>query len=139
VIDRKIDEGQTVAASFQTPDLFIIAPNMRKEIHVFASVDESDIGMIREAKDKKLPVRFTVDAYPDDLFTGTIFQIRQNSTTIQNVVTYPGVVSAPNPDLKLVAGMTASLSFQVGAAKDVLRIPNAALRFYPLRAQGRPE
>jgi HlyD family secretion protein len=139
IIERKVDPGQTVAASFQTPELFIVAPDMRKEVRVFASVDEADIGQIRAAQRTGQPVRFTVDAYPDDLFTGVVFQIRQNSTTTQNVVTYPVVVSAPNPDLKLVSGMTASLSFQVGAAKDVLRIPNAALRFYPTREQVRPE
>ena len=85
------------------------------------------------------PVHFTVDAYPDDLFTGTIFQIRRNSTTTQNVVTYPVVVSAPNEDLKLLPGMTASISFQVGERADVLRIPNSALRFFPQRDQVRKE
>src|SRR5437868_3193472 len=108
-------------------------------MRVFASVDEADIGLIREAQQTGQPARFTVDAYPDDLFSGTIFQIRQNSTTSQNVVTYPVVVSAPNPDLKLLPGMTASLSFQVGEAKNVLRVPNAALRFYPQREQVRPD
>ncbi|HKB02772.1 MAG TPA: efflux RND transporter periplasmic adaptor subunit [Gemmataceae bacterium] len=139
VIDRKVDPGQTVAASYQTPELFVVAPDMRKEMRVFASVDEADIGLIREAQRTGLPVRFTVDAYPGDLFSGTIFQIRRNSTTTQNVVTYPVVVSAPNPDLKLLPGMTASISFQVGERADVLRIPNAALRFYPQREQVRPE
>ena len=84
-------------------------------------------------------MHFTVDAYPDDLFEGKIFEIRKNSTTTQNVVTYPVVVSAPNPDLKLLPGMTASISFQVDEAKNVLRVPNAALRFYPLRDQVRQE
>src|SRR5205823_14433646 len=112
VIERKIDPGQTVAATFQTPELFVVAPDMRKEMRVFASVDEADIGQIREAQRTGQPARFTVDAYPDDLFAGTIFQIRQNSTTSQNVVTYPVVVAAPNPDLKLLPGMTASLAFQ---------------------------
>jgi HlyD family secretion protein len=139
VIERKIDAGQTVAASYQTPELFTVAPDMRKEMRVFASVDEADIGLIRDAQSRGQPVHFTVDAYPDDLFTGTIFQIRKNSTTTQNVVTYPVVVSAPNPDLKLLPGMTASISFQVGERSDVLRIPNAALRFYPQREQVRPE
>jgi HlyD family secretion protein len=139
IIDRKVDPGQTVAASFQTPELFVLAPDMRKEMRVFASVDEADIGLIREAQRIGLPVRFTVDAYPGDLFTGTIFQIRRNSTTTQNVVTYPVVVSAPNGDLKLLPGMTASISFQVGEKADVVRIPNAALRFYPQREQVRPE
>jgi HlyD family secretion protein len=139
VIDRKIDPGQTVAASFQTPDLFIIAPDMRKEIYVYASVDESDIGLVSEAQRAGLPVRFTVDAYPDDLFEGKIFQIRMNSTTSQNVVTYPVIVSAPNPDLKLRPGMTANISFQVGLRMNTLRIPNAALRFFPQPEQVRPE
>jgi HlyD family secretion protein len=139
VIDRKVDPGQTVAASFQVPDMFIVAPDMRKEMRVFASVDEADIGLIRKAQSTGQPVRFTVDAHPDDLFTGRIFQIRQNATTNQNVVTYPVVVSVPNPDLKLLPQMTAQLSFQVGEVKNVLRIPNAALRFYPQREQVRPD
>lgn len=139
VIDRKIDPGQTVAASYQTPELFIVAPDMRKEMRVFASVDEADIGLISMAQKTGQPVRFTVDAYPDDLFNGKIHEIRKNSTTTQNVVTYPVVVSAPNPDLKLLPGMTASISFQVGEVNDVVRIPNSALRFYPIREQVRPE
>lgn len=139
IIERKVEQGQTVAATYQTPELFTVAPDMRKEILVYASVDEADIGQIRNAQRTGQPVRFTVDAYPDDLFVGKIFQIRQNATTTQNVVTYPVVVSAPNPELKLVPGMTASLSFQVGEAKDVVRIPNAALRFYPQKEQVRPE
>lgn len=139
IIDRKVDPGQTVAASYQTPELFTVAPDMRKEMRVFASVDEADIGQIREAQVGGQPVRFTVDAYPDDLFDGKIFQIRKNSTTTQNVVTYPVVVSAPNSDLKLLPGMTASISFQVGEVRNVARIPNAALRFYPQREQVRLE
>jgi HlyD family secretion protein len=139
VIERKIDPGQTVAASFQTPDLFTVAPDMRKEIYVYASVDETDIGLVSEAQRAGLPVRFTVDAYPDDLFDGKIFQIRMNSTTTQNVVTYPVIVSAANPELKLRPGMTANISFQVGQRTDKLRIPNAALRFFPQRDQVRPE
>ncbi|HEX4591189.1 MAG TPA: efflux RND transporter periplasmic adaptor subunit [Gemmataceae bacterium] len=139
IIDRKVDPGQTVAASFQVPEMFVVAPDMRKEMHVFASVDEADIGLIRSAQKAGQPVRFTVDAHPDDLFTGHIFQIRQNATTNQNVVTYPVVVSAPNPDLKLLPQMTASLSFQVGEVNNVLRVPNAALRFYPQREQVRTE
>jgi len=139
VIDRKIDPGQTVAASFQTPDLFVIAPDLRKEIYVYASVDESDIGLVSEAQRTESPVRFTVDAYPDDLFIGKVFQIRMNSTTTQNVVTYPVIVSAPNPDLKLRPGMTANISFQVGQRNDKLRIPNAALRFFPARDHVRAE
>jgi len=131
IIDRKIDRGQTLAASFQTPELFVVAPRMREKMHIHASVDEADIGWIREAKDRKLPVLFTVDAYPDDLFEGEIEEVRFSSSTTQNVVTYPVIVAAPNPDLKLLPGMTANLSFQVDERKDVLKIPNAALRFYP--------
>ena len=139
IIDRKIDPGQTLAAQFQTPELFIVAPDMRKEMYIFASVDEADIGFIRKAQLGGKLVQFTVDAYPDDLFDGKIFQIRKSSTTTQNVVTYPVVVSAPNPELKLLPGMTASLSFQIDEVDDTLRIPNAALRFYPKREQVRPE
>jgi HlyD family secretion protein len=131
IIDRKIDEGQTMAAQFQTPELFIVAPDMRKEMRVFASVDEGDIGLIRDAQKAGQPVRFTVDAYPDELFEGKIYQIRMSSTTTQNVVTYPVVVSAPNPQLKLLPGMTASISFQLRETGEVQRIPNAALRYYP--------
>ncbi len=131
VIDRKIDPGQTVAASFQTPELFIIAPDMRDEMHVHASVDEADIGRIRTAQDKNYPVSFTVDAYPEDLFTGKVNEVRLSSTTTQNVVTYPVIVGAPNPELKLLPGMTASISFQVDHRDKITKIPNAALRYYP--------
>jgi HlyD family secretion protein len=137
VIDRKIDPGQTLAAQFQTPELFVVAPGMRERMHVFASVDEADIGMIREAQQLNYPVHFTVDAYPDDVFDGQIHQIRRSSSTTQNVVTYPVVVVASNLDLKLLPGMTASISFQVGECQDVLRIPNAALRFFPQQEQVR--
>ena len=130
VIDRKIEPGQTLAASFQTPELFIIAPDMREEMHVHASVDEADIGQIHAAQKKKYPVTFTVDAY-DELFVGKINEIRLSSTTLQNVVTYPVIVGAPNPELKLLPGMTASLSFQVDDRANVIKLPNAALRFYP--------
>jgi HlyD family secretion protein len=139
VIECKVDPGQTVAASFQTPELFVVAPEMEKHMHVFASVDEADIGLIRGAQQKDLAVKFTVDAYPEELFEGKIYQIRKNSTTTQNVVTYPVVVVAPNPDLKLLPGMTANLSFQIEAKEDVLRVPTAALRFFPLPAQIHPE
>ncbi len=131
IIDRKIDPGQTVAAQFQTPVLFVVAPEMEKRMYVYAQVDEADIGLIRAAKDRKEPVSFTVDAYPDDLFNGEIYQIRLNPQTVQNVVTYTVVVEAPNPDLKLIPGMTANLSFQIEKHDNVLRVPNAALRFYP--------
>ncbi|MDY0169115.1 MAG: efflux RND transporter periplasmic adaptor subunit, partial [Thermoguttaceae bacterium] len=131
VIDRKIDEGQTLAAQFSTPELFIVAPDMDKEMNIYASVDEADIGLIREAQQRQAAVEFTVDSYPTDLFEGRIDQIRLNPSTTENVVTYPVVVKAPNPEMKLLPGMTASLSFRVGQRQDVLKIPNAALRFYP--------
>jgi HlyD family secretion protein len=139
VIDRKIDEGQTLAAQFQTPELFVIAPNMRERMHVIASVDEADIGRIREAERGHRPVDFTVDAYPNDLFRGKIFQVRMNPTTVQNVVTYPVVVEVANPDLKLLPGMTANLSFETDRREDIIRIPNAALRFYPQIEQVHPD
>ncbi len=131
IIDRKIEPGQSLAASFQTPQLFIVAPDMEKEMHIHAAIDETDIGLVRAAKDRDLPVQFTVDGYPDDLFEGTIKEIRFSSTSMQNVVTYPVIVSAANPDLKLLPGMTASISFRVDERTDVIKIPNAALRFYP--------
>ncbi|TVS15319.1 MAG: efflux RND transporter periplasmic adaptor subunit [Planctomycetaceae bacterium] len=131
VIDRKIDPGQTLASQFQTPELFIVAPQMREKMHVHALIDEADIGLIREAQLRGLKVEFTVDAYMDDLFPGVIEEIRYSSTTIQNVVTYPVIVAAANPELKLLPGMTANLSFVVDQREDVLKIPNAALRFFP--------
>jgi HlyD family secretion protein len=141
VINRKIDPGQTLAAQFQTPELFIVAPDMRKKMHVHASVDEADIGLIKEAQQRKLPVSFTVDAY-DTLFDGVIEEIRLSSTTTQNVVTYPVIVAAANPDLKLLPGMTANISFEVDRAERVVKIPNSALRFFPnpryVRKQDKP-
>jgi HlyD family secretion protein len=139
IINRKIDPGQTLAAQFQTPELFVVAPNMREKMHVHASVDEADIGMIQTSQREKLPVTFTVDAYPDTLFTGVVEEIRLSSATTQNVVTYPVVVAAPNPDLKLLPGMTANISFEVARRSSVLKIPNSALRFFPQPQQVRPE
>lgn len=139
IIDRKIDEGQTLASQFQTPELFIIAPNMREKMHIEANVDEADIGLINYAKQKNLPVTFTVDAYPEELFEGKIFQIRMSSTTTQNVVTYPVIVTTTNPDLKLKPGMTANISFEVDSVKNAKRIPNSALRYYPDRNLVHPD
>jgi HlyD family secretion protein len=139
VIERKIDPGQTLAASFQTPELFVIAEEMDTRMFVYASVDEADIGLIRDAEKRKEKVEFTVDAYPDDLFEGTIYQVRINPVETQNVVTYPVVVEAPNSDMKLLPGMTANLSFQVEKREDTLKVPNAALRFYPKKEQVREE
>jgi len=139
VIDRKVDPGQTVAAGFQTPELFIIAPDMEKHMYVYASVDEADIGQIRAAQEQKRPVTFTVDAYPEDVFTGSIYQVRQNATTTQNVVTYPVIIEAPNPGMKLKPQMTANVSFQTDVRENVTRIPTAALRFVPPDNLIRPE
>ena len=139
IVDRKVDSGQTVASQFQTPEMFKVAPEMEKRIYIFASVDEADIGLIRDAKEREQPVKFTVDAYPNDLFQGKIHQVRLNPTTTQNVVTYTVVVESPNAELKLLPGMTASLSFQIDRHKSVLRVPNAALRYYPKTEHVRPE
>lgn len=139
IIDRKIDPGQTVAASFQTPELFKVAPDMDRRMLIFASVDEADIGLIRNAQQRRARVAFTVDAYPNDLFEGQIHQVRLNPTTTQNVVTYTVIVETPNLEQKLLPGMTASLSFQIERRENVLRVPNAALRFFPKSLHVRPE
>lgn len=131
VIDRKINPGQTLAAQFQTPELFVIAPDLREKVHVFASVDEADIGLIQKAKAEGRSVTFTVDAHPEEVFAGEIEQIRVSSVAEQSVVTYPVVIAASNPELKLLPGMTASISFEVATTQNVRKIPNAALRFYP--------
>lgn len=138
IINRKIEPGQTLAAQFNTPELFVIAHNLRERIDVLASVDEADIGLIRQAQQSSLPVSFTVDAYADLLFEGRIDELRMNSSTTQNVVTYPVIVAAGNADLRLLPGMTASLSFQVDERTDVVKIPNAALRFFPQSRHVRP-
>ena len=134
VIDKKIDIGQTLAAQFQTPEMFVVAPEMDKRMYIYASVDEADIGMIRKAQSNSQVVRFTVDAYPDELFDeGKIVQVRMSSTESQNVITYPVIVETPNPDLKLLPGMTANLSFQINKREAIMKVPNSALRFYPPR------
>lgn len=139
VIDRKIDPGQTLASQFQAPELFTIAPGMREKMHIFASVDEADIGLLRRAQEAGQPVKFSVYAYPDQEFVGAIEQIRFSSTALQNVVTYPVVVSCPNEDLKLLPGMTADLSFLVEQRDGITRVPNAALRYLPSVELVRPE
>jgi HlyD family secretion protein len=126
VISRNVDVGQTVAASFQTPTLFTIAADLTK-MQIDTSVDEADIGSVRVGQD----VDFTVDAYPEETFKGTVFQVRNAAVTVQNVVTYDVVVKVANPELKLKPGMTADVSIITSRLKDVLRIPNAALRFVP--------
>lgn len=126
VINRNVNEGQTVAASFQAPVLFQIANDLTK-MQVECSVDEADIGKVKEEQS----VRFTVDAFPDDNFTGTVRQVRYSPEVIQNVVTYTTIVDVDNPEMKLRPGMTATVSIVVGEAQNALRVPNAALRFQP--------
>jgi HlyD family secretion protein len=126
VVSRNVDVGQTVAASFQTPTLFSIAQDLTK-MQIDANVDESDIGNIKVGQD----VEFIVDAYPDVTFTGRVWQVRNAPVTVQNVVTYDVVIKVDNPELKLKPGMTANVSIIVSIKKDVLKIPNAALRFRP--------
>ena len=140
VIEKKIDIGQTLAAQFQTPEMFVVAPEMDKRMHIYASVDEADIGMIRKAQSDGQVVRFTVDAYPEELFDqGKIVQVRLSSTEEQNVITYPVIVETPNIGLKLLPGMTANLSFQINKREAIVRVPNAALRFYPPRDKVHPD
>jgi HlyD family secretion protein len=126
VVDRQIDLGQTVAASFQTPTLFQIAQDLSK-MQIDSSFAEADIGAIKVGQ----PVRFNVDAFPNRSFQGKVKQIRLNPTTQQNVVTYNVVVAVDNPDQILLPGMTAYVNIAVDKAKDVLLVPNAALRFKP--------
>ena len=129
VISRLVDVGQTVAASLQAPELFVIAADLTK-MRVIANVDESDVGRIRPQQ----PVSFVVDAYPDETFGGVVSQIRLEPIVQQNVVTYATVIDAPNPDLKLKPGMTATATIEIARRDDVLRVPNAALRFRPAAA-----
>lgn len=131
ILERRIQSGQTLASQFQVPELFLIAPDLEREIHVIASVGEVDVGRIQRAQQRQLPVTFKVDAYPHDEFTGVIFQVRIHSTTTQNIVTYPVLVSAPNSERKLLPGMTATLYFVVDRQSDVIRVPNEAFRYVP--------
>ena len=126
VVNRAYDVGQTVAASFQAPTLFTIAQDLTK-MQVQADVDESDIGRVKVGE----PVHFTVDAFPERTFQAKVAQIRLNATVNQNVVTYPVIVVVDNPDEKLRPSMTANITVDVATDHDVLRIPNAALRFKP--------
>jgi len=126
VIERTVDAGQTIAASFQAPKLFIIAKDLTR-MQIEANVDESDIGRIKENQ----PVRFDVQSYPDEIFTGKVRQIRLQPTTIQNVVNYTVVVDASNEKGRLLPGMTATVDFLVEEKRDVLMVPNSALSFKP--------
>jgi HlyD family secretion protein len=126
VIQRNVDVGQTVAASLSTPTLFLIAEDLSR-MQINATVDESDIGSIKQGQ----IVHFSVQAYPDKKYTGTVRQIRLQPTTTQNVVNYTVIIDADNPDDLLLPGMTATVDFEVQTAHDVLYVPNAALRFQP--------
>jgi HlyD family secretion protein len=126
VVARAYDVGQTVAASFSAPTLFTIAKDLTK-MQVQADVDQSDIGQIKPGE----VARFTVDAYPEQEFRGQIAQVRLNATVTQNVITYPVMIEVANPEGKLRPSMTANVTIEVSTVRDVLRVPNAALRFRP--------
>lgn len=126
ILSKSVEEGQTVAASFSTPELFVIAQDLTN-MQVVADVDEADIGGVREGA----RVTFTVDAYPDDVFEGSVMQVRQEATTTNNVVTYEVVIAAPNADLKLKPGLTAGVNIYTAELKGVLAVPAKALRFVP--------
>ena len=129
VLSKSVEEGQTVAASFNTPELFTIAKDLT-DMQVIADIDEADIGGVKEGQ----RVSFTVDAFPDDHFEGRVTQVRQQATTTSNVVTYEVVISAPNKDLKLKPGLTANVTIYTMEKNDVLAAPSKALRFVPNEA-----
>ena len=126
VLSKAVEEGQTVAASFNTPELFTIAQDLT-DMRVIANIDEADIGGVKEGQ----RVSFTVDAFPDDSFEGKVTQVRQQATTESNVVTYEVVISAPNNDLKLKPGLTANVTIFTMEKNDVMAVPSKALRFTP--------
>ena len=126
VISRKVDLGQTVIAAMSTPVLFTIAQDITK-MNISASVSEADIGQVKDSQ----PVDFTVDAFPDEVFQGKVIQVRKAPTTTQNVVTYETIITVDNPEQKLFPGMTADVSILVVKRDNVLKIPNAALRYTP--------
>lgn len=129
VLSKSVEEGQTVASSFNTPELFVIAKDLT-DMRVIADIDEADIGGVKEGQ----RVSFTVDAFPDDKFEGQVTQVRQEATTTSNVVTYEVVISAPNSDLKLKPGLTANVTIYTLEKNDVLTVPSKALRFTPNEA-----
>ena len=129
VLSKSVEEGQTVAASFNTPELFSIAQDLT-DMRVIADIDEADIGGVKEGQ----RVSFTVDAFPDDHFEGQVTQVRQQATTESNVVTYEVVISAPNNDLKLKPGLTANVTIFTMEKNDVMSVPSKALRFIPTEA-----
>jgi HlyD family secretion protein len=129
VVERNVDVGQTVAASLSAPQLFLIANDLT-EMEILAQVDESDIGQIKDG----LPVEFTVQSYPNQKFSGSVKQVRLQSTTTDNVVNYTAVISVKNDAEKLLPGMTATVQFTTASADNVLTVPNAALRIKPTQA-----
>ncbi len=129
VLSKEVEEGQTVASAMTTPTLFIIAQDLT-DMRVIADIDEADIGGVKEGQ----RVTFTVDAFPEDVFSGTVTQVRQEATTESNVVTYEVVISAPNEDLKLKPGLTANVTIFTSEKTNVLTIPTKALRFSPNEA-----
>lgn len=128
VLSKSVEEGQTVASSFSTPTLFTIVKDMT-DMRVVASVDEADIGEVKVGQ----RVTYTVDAYPDETFEGTVTQVRNEATTDNNVVTYEVVISAPNPDLKLKPGLTANVTIYTLEQTGILSVPTKALRFTPTK------
>ena len=129
MVSRNVTQGQTVAASLQTPTLFLIATDLTK-MEVDTNVSESDIGTVKE----KNPATFTVEAYPDRPFAGSVVQVRQAPQTLQNVVTYDVVVAVANPDLALMPGMTATTRIITAERDNVIRVPDQALRYRPADA-----
>jgi HlyD family secretion protein len=130
VISRNVDEGQTVAASLSAPTIFLIAADLT-EMQLSASIDEADLGSITHGQ----PVTFEVDAYPNETFAGEVKQVRLSPVISNNVVTYAAIISAPNPELKLLPGMTAALTVEIARADHVVRVPAAALRLRPTPEQ----
>jgi HlyD family secretion protein len=126
VLNRAVDQGQTVASSFSTPNLFTVANDLT-QMHVEAAVDEADIGLVRQGQ----PVDFTVDAFPTEIFKGSVRQIRLQPVVTSNVVTYTVIVNAPNPEKKLMPGMTANITVLVQKVDSILIVPGKALRFVP--------
>jgi HlyD family secretion protein len=133
IIKRDVNPGQTVAVSFEAKTLFTIANDLR-EMEVHGKIDEADVGQLKAGQ----AAQFTVDAYPDRIFKGQVTQIRKSPEVVQNVVTYTAIISAPNPDLLLLPGMTAQLRIAVSDIDDVLKIPSQALRFRPKDAPAAP-
>jgi HlyD family secretion protein len=132
VVTRKVDVGQTVVAAMSTPVLFTIAQDIKK-MRITATVSEADIGGVKKGN----KVNFTVDAFPDDVFSGDVVQVRIAPTTTENVVTYETLIDVENPEQRLFPGMTADVSILTAERNDVLKVPNTALRFTPRRMAAR--